>query len=65
MDELDVQVRKLVMIEYNWDQQLDIKVEILESEKKPAMNTDLKKKKNKYTIYSEYDKINFYSSYVV
>ncbi|KAG1137102.1 hypothetical protein G6F37_007141 [Rhizopus arrhizus] len=59
VDKLDVQVRKLVTMEYYLNQQLDIEVEMLESEEKPVMNTDLKKKKKKYTIYSEYDKMNF------
>jgi hypothetical protein len=59
VDELDVQVRKLVTMEYYLNQQLDIEAEMLESEEKPVMNTDLKKKKKKYTIYSEYDKMNF------
>ena len=55
VDELDVQVRKLVTMKYYLNQQLDIEVETLENEEKPAVKTDLKKKKKKYTIYSEYD----------
>ena len=46
-------------MEYYLNQQLDIEIKTLESEEKPAMNTDLKKKKKKYTIYSEYNKMNF------
>lgn len=45
VDELDVQVRKLVTMEYYLNQQLDIEVETLESEEKPAVNTDLKRRK--------------------
>ena len=59
VDELDVQMRKLVTMEYYLNQQLNIEVEMLESEEKPVVNTDLKKKKKKCTVYSEYDKMNF------
>ncbi|OBZ85948.1 hypothetical protein A0J61_06012 [Choanephora cucurbitarum] len=59
VDDVDVQVKNLVSMEDYLHKQANVEVEMSRAEEKDATETKPRKSKKGYTVYSEYDRINF------